>query len=60
VEASALPSEPSGALLFGLVSQGFFFTDIDSNWFRWFLGAMLLIAVAINQYARALSARNRG
>jgi simple sugar transport system permease protein len=49
-----------GALLFGLVSQGFFFTDIDSNWFRWFLGAMLLIAVAINQYARTVSARNRG
>lgn len=49
-----------GALLFGLVSQGFFFTDIDSNWFLFFLGAMLLVAVAINQYVRAVSARSRG
>lgn len=49
-----------GALLFGLVSQGFFFTDIDNNWFLFFLGAMLLIAVAINQYARTVGARNRG
>lgn len=49
-----------GALLFGLVSQGFFFTDIDSNWFLFFLGAMLLTAVAINQYARTVSTRYRG
>ena len=43
---------------FGLVSQGFFFTDIDSNWFLFLLGALLLIAVAINQYARTVSTRN--
>jgi simple sugar transport system permease protein len=41
-----------GALLFGMVSQGFFFTNIDSNWFLAFLGVVLLIAVTINQYVR--------
>lgn len=41
-----------GALLFGMVSQGFFFTNIDSNWFLTFLGTVLLVAVAINQYVR--------
>lgn len=42
-----------GALLFGIVSQGFFFTSIDNNWFYAFLGVMLLGAVAINQLTRA-------
>jgi simple sugar transport system permease protein len=41
-----------GALLFGMVSQGFFFTNIDTNWFLTFLGLMLLLAVGINQYVR--------
>jgi simple sugar transport system permease protein len=42
-----------GALLFGIVSQGFFFTNIDNNWFYAFLGIMLLAAVAINQLTRS-------
>ena len=40
-----------GALLFGMVSQGFFFTNIDDNWFQAFLGGMLLIAVFVNDYS---------
>jgi simple sugar transport system permease protein len=48
-----------GALLFGMVSQGFFFTNIDSNWFLTFLGIVLLMAVAINQYVRGARLRRR-
>jgi len=44
-----------GALLFGMVNQGFFYTDIDDNWFSAFVGAMLLIAVLINRYTRRAS-----
>lgn len=41
-----------GALLFGMVSQGFFYTSIDNNWFQAFLGAMLLAAVLLNTFSR--------
>ncbi len=41
-----------GALIFGIVSQGFFFTGVDGDWFQIFLGAVLLAAVAFNTYAR--------
>jgi simple sugar transport system permease protein len=41
-----------GALLFGMVNQGFFFTTIPDQWFQTFLGVMLLIAVVINTYVR--------
>lgn len=48
-----------GALLFGMVSQGFFFTSIDDNWFQAFLGLMLLLAVIVNQSTRAAGMRSR-
>jgi len=41
-----------GALLFGMVNQGFFFTSIPDQWFQTFVGVMLLIAVVINNYVR--------
>jgi simple sugar transport system permease protein len=41
-----------GALIFGVVQMGIFFTGIDSDWFRVFLGGMLLIAVLFNNYIR--------
>jgi simple sugar transport system permease protein len=41
-----------GALLFGIVSQGIFFTDIDTDWFKVFLGSMILGAVLVNRYIR--------
>ena len=44
-----------GALLFGMVSQGFFYTDLQTAWFSAFLGVMLLIAVSINQWLKARS-----
>jgi simple sugar transport system permease protein len=41
-----------GALIFGMVSQGIFFTGVEADWFQVFLGAMLLGAVVVNEYAR--------
>jgi simple sugar transport system permease protein len=46
-----------GALLFGIVNQGFFYTSIDDNWFQAFVGAMLLAAVLINTYVRHRAAK---
>ena len=41
-----------GALIFGVVQMGIFFTGINSDWFRVFLGGMLLIAVVYNNFVR--------
>ena len=39
-----------GALIFGIVQMGIFYTGIDTDWFKVFLGAMVLIAVLFNNY----------
>ena len=41
-----------GALIFGVVSQGFFYTGVDGDWFRIFLGCVLLGAVTFNTSIR--------
>ena len=41
-----------GALIFGMVQQGIFFTGWNTDWFKVFLGVMLLIAVLFNNYIR--------
>lgn len=41
-----------GALIFGVVQMGIFFTGADSDWFRVFLGVMLLVAVLFNNFIR--------
>jgi len=41
-----------GALIFGVVQMGIFFTGISSDWFRVFLGVMLLAAVLFNNFIR--------
>jgi simple sugar transport system permease protein len=41
-----------GALIFGMVQQGIFFTGINTDWFKVFLGVMLLIAVVFNNFIR--------
>jgi simple sugar transport system permease protein len=41
-----------GALIFGMVQIGIGYTSIDNNWYRVFLGMMLLIAVLFNNYIR--------
>ncbi len=41
-----------GALIFGMVQQGIFFTGVNTDWFLVFVGAMLLIAVLFNNVIR--------
>ena len=46
-----------GALLFGVVSLGFFFTNIPAEWYDLFVGAMLMSAVLVNKYTASGLAR---
>jgi simple sugar transport system permease protein len=41
-----------GALIFALVQMGIYYTGIDTDWFKVFLGSMVLIAVLFNNYVR--------
>ncbi|MEW6638337.1 MAG: ABC transporter permease, partial [Actinomycetota bacterium] len=41
-----------GALIFGMVQQGIFFTGVNTDWFLVFVGVMLLIAVLFNNVIR--------
>ena len=45
-----------GALIFGVVQIGISYTSFDSDWYRVFLGAMLLLAVLFNHYIRSRAA----
>jgi simple sugar transport system permease protein len=47
-----------GAMIFAMVSQGFFYTGIDPDWYQVFLGAMLLIAVVFNTYVQKRALRD--
>ena len=42
-----------GALIFGVVQIGISYTSFDSDWYRVFLGTMLLLAVLFNHYIRS-------
>jgi simple sugar transport system permease protein len=46
-----------GALLFGMLNQGFFFTSIADEWFQAFLGVMLVGSVLINTSVRRYALR---
>ena len=48
-----------GALIFGVVQIGITYTNISSDWFRVFLGAMLLVAVLFNNFVRQRLAQAR-
>ncbi|PMS20380.1 ATPase [Trinickia dabaoshanensis] len=48
-----------GSLIFGVVQIGITYTSIDSDWFRVFLGLMLLFAVLFNHYVRSRVAQSR-
>ena len=37
---------------FGTVSMGIYYTDVDTDWFKVFLGMMMLIAVIFNNFIR--------
>jgi len=41
-----------GALIFGVVQIGITYTNVNSDWFRVFLGMMLLVAVLFNNQVR--------
>ena len=41
-----------GALIFGMTSQGIFIARWNTDWFRVFLGGLLLIAVIFNNFIR--------
>jgi simple sugar transport system permease protein len=43
-----------GAIMFGVVQQGLFFSGAESSLFRVFLGGLLLVAVVTNTYIRRL------
>lgn len=48
-----------GALIFGMVRQGIVFWGVDNDWFQVFLGAMLIIAVLVNNYIRQQAEKSR-
>jgi simple sugar transport system permease protein len=48
-----------GALIFGMTSQGIVYAGWDSDWFKFFLGAMLLLAVLANQLVRRYAEQTR-
>lgn len=41
-----------GALIFGTVFMGIYFTGVNTDWFKVFLGLMLIVAVLFNNYIR--------
>jgi len=48
-----------GAVIFGMTTQGIVFAGWDPNWFRTFLGAMLLMAVMVNLYIKNYAATRK-
>lgn len=48
-----------GALIFGVVQMGIFYTGIDTDWFKLFMGAMMVTAVLFNSYVRIRAMRSR-
>jgi simple sugar transport system permease protein len=44
-----------GSFIFGMTSLGIVYAGWDPNWFRAFLGVMLLLAVLVNMYVKKLS-----
>jgi simple sugar transport system permease protein len=48
-----------GALIFGMVQQGIFFTGVSTDWFQVFVGVMLLLAVVFNNFIRKRAAEAR-
>ena len=48
-----------GALIFGMTAQGIVYLGWDADWFKLFLGAMLLLAVFANRAVRGYAERSR-
>jgi len=39
-------------LIFGTVQMGIFYTGVDTDWFKVFMGIMVLLAVLVNNFIR--------
>jgi simple sugar transport system permease protein len=48
-----------GAFIFGMTVQGIVYAGWDPNWFKAFLGVMLLLAVAVNLYVKKLASTRK-
>jgi simple sugar transport system permease protein len=48
-----------GALIFGIVQEGIVFAGVDANWYKAFIGVILLLAVLLNTYVRKLAREAR-
>jgi simple sugar transport system permease protein len=48
-----------GAFIFGFVQMGIFYTGVDTDWFKLFMGGMLIIAVLFNSYVLRRATRSR-
>ena len=48
-----------GALIIGMTSQGIIYAGWDNDWFKLFLGGMLLLAVLTNQLVRRYAEQSR-
>ncbi|MER5866376.1 ABC transporter permease [Kitasatospora sp. NPDC002040] len=48
-----------GALIFGMVSKGIVYAQWDPDWFKFFLGAMLLLAALLNSWVKRRAERGR-
>ncbi|MEO7262856.1 MAG: ABC transporter permease [Jatrophihabitantaceae bacterium] len=48
-----------GALIFGMTQQGIVYAGWNSDWFKLFVGAMLLLAVLANQVVRRYAEQSR-
>ncbi|WP_232660799.1 ABC transporter permease [Pseudonocardia sp. TRM90224] len=44
-----------GAFIFGMTTQGIVYAGWDQDWFRFFLGAMLLLATMLNLYVKKIA-----
>jgi len=48
-----------GAFIFGMTTQGIVYAGWDPNWFKAFLGVMLLLAVLVNLYVKKLASTRK-
>jgi simple sugar transport system permease protein len=48
-----------GAIIFGMADRGIIFAGWDADWFKFFLGVMLLLAALTNAFVRRYAERTR-
>ena len=49
---ATLAFRPVGAVIFGMTSKGIVYAEWNPDWFKFFLGAMLLLATLLNAWVR--------